>query len=100
MSERHQENEYFNRQDAEKIAKLREKEAEEARQRALEERRVMHHHRCGKCGAQMSTHPYRGVEIEICDECGAVLLDRGELEKLAGGDGSGIFSGFLSMFGG
>ncbi len=39
----------------------------------------------------MKTELFKGVEIERC-ECGAVLLDPGELELLAGKDESGFFS--------
>ncbi|MFT6161354.1 MAG: Zn-finger nucleic acid-binding protein [Myxococcota bacterium] len=48
----------------------------------------------------MHTKPFRGVEIEVCDDCGSVLLDQGELEKLSGQDESGMLSGILSLFGG
>jgi Zn-finger nucleic acid-binding protein len=35
---------------------------------------------------------FKGVEIEKCPDCGAVLLDPGELEQLAGKDESGFFA--------
>lgn len=100
MPERDLEEEHFAKLDREKLAKLKAKqEAEEAAQ-ALAARKELHHHKCGKCGADMDTHPFRGVEVEICPECGAVLLDNGELEKLAGDDQGGILSGLFSAFGG
>ena len=100
MSERKQEEEYFARQDREKLAKLKAEEAEAARLAEAEALRQLHHHRCGKCGNPMTTHPFRGVAIEGCGHCGAVLLDRGELESLAGQDQSGLLSGFVALFGG
>ena len=45
----------------------------------------------------METKLFKGVEIEICPNCGAVLLDPGELEQLAGKDESSFFAG---LFGG
>ena len=45
----------------------------------------------------METKLFKGVEIEICPNCGAVLLDPGELEQLAGKDESSFFA---SLFGG
>ena len=48
----------------------------------------------------MRPHPFRGVEIDVCDDCRSVLLDPGELQTLAGKDDSDIFSSFFSMFGG
>lgn len=94
------EDEYFKKIELEKQAKLRQKLEKENASAALEERQKLHWHRCGKCGAAMDTHTFRGVEIEICSECGAVLLDNGELETLAGKDQSGMFSGIASLFGG
>jgi Zn-finger nucleic acid-binding protein len=48
----------------------------------------------------MTTHPFRGIDIESCNDCGAVLLDAGELNALAGEDRSGVLASFFSMFGG
>lgn len=99
MSERNLEDEYFQRLNAEKKARMKKeldaKEAQEARAAAKD----LHYHMCGKCGAKMDTRVYRGVEIEQCPDCGAVLLDPGELQQLAGEDNSGVVSQFLSIFG-
>ena len=92
------EDEYFARREQEKraalAARLKDEKAAEERQA----RQVLHYHKCGKCGMDMETRVFRGVEIEICPECGAVLLDPGELEALAGGDKSGIFKAFGELF--
>ncbi len=98
MSERDLEEEYFAKQDREKLAKLKAKRAAEEAAQQLVARKEMHFNKCGKCGADMDTHPFRGVEIEICPECGAVLLDNGELETLAGKDEGGVLSKMLSIF--
>lgn len=99
MSERSLEDEYFQRIENEKKAKLKEKlEAEHAKE-DLEARKKAHWNKCGKCGDDMETKVFRGVEIEQCPHCGAVLLDPGELQQLAGEDNSAVFSSFFSMFG-
>lgn len=100
MSKRPLEDEHFAREDAEKIAAIKAEQDAQAAAAALADRRALHHNRCGKCGGHMDTHPHRGAEIEVCEECGAVLLDRGELETLAGKDQSGFLGGFLALFGG
>ncbi len=100
MSERNLEDEYFTRIEQEQKAKLKAKLDESERSRALTERMALHHHKCGKCGADMDTRAFRGIEIELCPECGAVLLDPGELEALAGTDRTDVFSSFFSIFGG
>ena len=38
----------------------------------------------------MKTELFRGVDVERCPSCGGVLLDPGELKKLAGKDESGL----------
>lgn len=99
MSERDLEEEYFAKEQREQLAKLKAKAEAEARAQALEERRALHHHRCGKCGGAMETRGFRGVEIEVCPDCGAVLLDPGELEQLSGGDQGGVMKGLLNFLG-
>ena len=98
VSEVRPEDDYFARLELEKKRKLREKLQEEADSSAIEARKELHHQKCGKCGDDMDTIPFRGVEIEICATCGAVLLDPGELEQLAGKDQGGVLSGFFETF--
>lgn len=100
MSENRQEEEYFARLDREKTEALRAKMDTEKAVTAAAELKALHMNHCGKCGNLMETHAYRGVEIEVCPQCGAVLLDRGELETLAGEDGTGTFRSLFSMFSG
>ena len=98
MSESRTEDEYFARLELEKKRKLREEANTSQAKEALTERKERHFNKCGKCGDEMSTVPFRGVEIEICPNCGAVLLDPGELEQLAGKDSGGAISGFFETF--
>lgn len=99
MSERNLEDEYFAKLDAEAKARLKARLDAEQEQFAREQRRHLHFHKCGKCGADMETRTFRGVEIEVCPECGAVLLDPGELEELAGEDKTDLLRSFFTMFG-
>lgn len=90
------EDEYFHKLAQEQLNKLREVAAIEDAEAAAEAAKELHFHKCGKCGADMKTEIFKGVEIERCT-CGAVLLDPGELEQLAGADQGGFFA---SLFGG
>ena len=63
-----------------------------------EARRQLHHLHCGKCGDSMMTTRFRGVAIEVCPSCGAVLLDPGELEQLAGEERDTILTTLADMF--
>ncbi len=92
------EEDYFARQDREKIEKLKAKAAQDQAAKAAEALKAAHYLRCGKCGSEMDTKSYKGVEIEVCPNCGAVLLDAGELEELAGADESGAFNTLADLF--
>ena len=85
------EQEYFHKLAQAQLAKLREVAAIEDAEAAAEAAKELHFHKCGKCGADMKTELFKGIEIERCS-CGAVLLDPGELEQLAGKDESGFFA--------
>lgn len=100
MSSQHgnPEDEYFARLEAEKKARIREQLEAEAAEAATEALRAQHHNRCGKCGNEMSPQIFKGVEIDICGSCGAVLLDPGELETLAGQDHSSVMETISDLF--
>ncbi len=86
------EEEYFLRQEMERLRALRE---EHARRVAEEERRrlkELHSMHCAKCGQRMETTTVGGVEIEVCPDCGGVYLDAGELEKLTEAGREGAFA--------
>ena len=84
--------EYFHKLQQDQLAKLKEIVAMENAEEAAEAAKTLHHHKCGKCGSDMKTEIFKGIEIERCGPCGAVLLDPGELEQLAGQDESGFFT--------
>ena len=88
--------EYFHNLQQEQLTKLKEIVAMENAEEAAAAAKELHFHKCGKCGTDMKTEVFKGVEIERCPSCGAVLLDPGELEELAGQDESGFFA---SLFG-
>lgn len=92
------EDDYFARLDREKLEKLKSAADTNNAEAAATALRELHYHKCGKCGHGMNTEVFRGIEIEICSNCGAVLLDSGELQSLAGDDKSGVLTGLLSLF--
>lgn len=100
MSDPKPEDDYFRKLDAEAKAKMRAQLDAEDAKRAADALAARHHHRCGKCGNEMATQAFRGIEIEECPVCHAVLLDPGELGVLAGKDQTGVLSAFFSTFGG
>jgi hypothetical protein len=98
MSKSNPEEEYFKRQELQKLAALRAKQEDQNLEDALRERKELHYNRCGRCGDEMQPKIFQGVEIDICPSCGSVLLDPGELEELAGEDKSGVIGGIASFF--
>ena len=93
------EEEYFARLEAEKKARLAAILADEEAKARAEELQALHYMHCGKCGQQMITTHFKGVEIEVCPACGAVLLDPGELQELAGEDRSKLLTSIAGVFG-
>lgn len=89
---------YFARLDQEKKAAIAEEIAAERAKADKIERQKLHHLRCGKCGGQLEEKAFRGVQIDICADCGSVLLDPGELEALAGKDESGALTSLARFF--
>lgn len=90
--------EYFARLDKEKKEALAAQVAAEKAQADKEERKRLHHMKCGKCGGDFAPQAFRGVTIDLCGDCGSVLLDPGELEQLAGKDESGALAGLVRFF--
>jgi hypothetical protein len=93
-----QEEDYFRKQDQEKLRAMREETESKKSAAEAEDRRQRHHFKCGKCGSDMSTQIFKGIEIEVCGECNAVLLDPGELEELVGKDESGRMRALAEFF--
>jgi uncharacterized protein len=70
------ENEYFQRQEREKIEKLRKAAQMEQEQNAC-------HNRCPKCGQQLEAMNFREVPLDKCPDCGGVWLGPKDLQILA-----------------
>ncbi len=72
------EEEYFARENAERIKALR---ARLDAERAASER-SSHHMRCPRCGGQMSERGFHNILVDVCADCGGTFFDKGELEML------------------
>jgi len=76
------EEEYFARENAEKLRKLALERSRELAQAQKEEMKQLHWMRCPKCGMELQTIQFRGVDIDRCFSCGVTVFDAGELEKI------------------
>lgn len=90
---------YFAKLDQENKQKLAAQVQAERTAEELAERKRLHAGHCGKCGGDLVTEIFRGVEIDVCSACHSVLLDPGELEQLAGPDQSGVIAALAGLFG-
>lgn len=68
------ENEYFRRKEQELLDKMREKVSAESA--------VDLHLECPKCDGNLYESDYEEVKIDVCNKCGGVWFDAGELAQV------------------
>lgn len=91
------ENEYFARQEYERLKKHHD---EEAKKMAAEEKRKMkelHHMHCPKCGNKMIEMNFQDVMIDECPECKGIYFDHGELDQILKGE-AGLLGKIAGIF--
>ena len=86
------EEEYFARQEAE----LLEQGRAETQKVVIEKERKSHYMKCPKCGADLNTVDYHGVQVDRCPDCDGVWFDAGEVESLVKKD-TGVIDVLRSM---
>ena len=72
------EEEYFARREAELLRQQR----EAARRSAAEAERASHRMKCPKCGYDLITGEWHGIQIDQCTHCHGLWFDAGEAENL------------------
>lgn len=82
------EDEYFARQEAEILKARREAAAQAAREAS----RKTHYMKCPKCGADLVTEDYHGIQVDRCPDCLGMWLDAGEGEDLLRREDAGVIS--------
>jgi hypothetical protein len=94
------EEEYFARENAERLRKLAAEQKKALAESEREKLRALHHMRCPKCGMELKEIAVRGVDVDRCFSCNGTWLDAGELEKLAKGSDEGtVMAAVLRVFG-
>lgn len=91
------EEEYFAREEAEKLKRLAREKHDKIAIAEKERLKNLHWMHCPKCGMELSEILFRGVSLDKCFNCHGVYLDDGELEKLAGHE-SGFMQSMISLF--
>jgi hypothetical protein len=82
------EEEYFAREEAVRRHALAVEKARQLEQQKLAEIKALHWMKCPKCGFDLEPVKFHQLTIDKCFHCNGSWLDAGELEALAGGDGS------------
>jgi uncharacterized protein len=72
------EDEYFVRRDAELLRQQR----EAAKKAQSEAERRSHYMKCPKCGYELITGEWHGIQVDQCTHCHGVWFDKGEVETL------------------
>ena len=72
------EEEYFARREAELLRQQR----ETAQRAAIERERRSHLMKCPKCGFDLITGEWHGIQIDQCTHCHGIWFDAGEAETL------------------
>ena len=95
------EEEYFARENAERLRKLAGEQKKALADTEREKLRQLHQMRCPKCGMELKEIGVRGVQVDRCFSCNGTWLDAGELEKLGVGQKEGsVLASILRVFGG
>lgn len=85
------EDEYFAKRDAELLRQQR----EAAQKAAADAERRSHHMKCPKCGYDLITGEWHGVEIDQCTNCHGIWFDAGEAESVLRHDDPGALGRVL-----
>ena len=93
------EDEYFARENAELIKKMRAKLDEER----LQAERKQHYMKCPRCGADLVEKQIGQVKVDECPDCDGIWLDQGEIDVLrhiqsSSGPVGRIMSDILGLF--
>ncbi len=88
------EEEYFHRKNKEAVEKMREKMRIAAAAKAAGSSSL----ECPRCDGGLKVNTFEGIEVDVCDKCGGLWLDAGELEQLTKKDSGGWFSGLWNSF--
>jgi Pyruvate/2-oxoacid:ferredoxin oxidoreductase delta subunit len=96
------EDEYFVREEALKKKKIAQEQARKLAEEQKNKLKALHWMHCPKCGMELQTITFHGVELDRCFGCNGLWLDDGELEKVVEHDvsqkGSSVMRAVLNIF--
>jgi hypothetical protein len=93
------EEEYFAREDAERIRKLHAEEQSRLKQSEKDALRKLHGGRCSNCGALMVPEQVGDLRILHCPACGGAFLDKAAWDYIhAHAEPHGVMGAILNWF--
>jgi hypothetical protein len=92
------ENEYFAREDAERLRKLAHDLRRHIAEAERERLKALHWMHCPRCGTEMHELVFRGMTADVCLSCHGIFLDESELARLEKPEQHGVMSGILNWF--
>ena len=92
------EEEYFARQEADRMRKMATERNAELLAEEREQERALHFMKCPKCGMQLQEIASGEVRIDKCFSCEGFWLDKGELDLIRQNE-SGFVGKLLRVFG-
>lgn len=78
----HTEDEYFAREDAERLRALHFEEQRRLAQSEKDALRALHKGRCAGCGAQLVPERVSGIPLQHCPSCGGAFLEKSAWDKV------------------
>lgn len=91
------EDEYFAKLDVDKARRLSRQVSDRYRKEEKDKMRHIHEMHCSKCGMDLQSITFQGFIIDKCFDCGAVVLEADQFEKLAGSE-EGFLTALVSLF--
>ncbi|MCP4599509.1 MAG: zf-TFIIB domain-containing protein [Proteobacteria bacterium] len=92
------EEEYFAREEYERLKALAAKQAKEEKEKERKERKDLHYMHCPKCGGDLVEIVFKDVHIDKCTLCEGIWLDAGELEEVINKQDTTLMKKVLQVF--
>ncbi|HEX7488664.1 MAG TPA: zf-TFIIB domain-containing protein [Anaeromyxobacteraceae bacterium] len=92
------EDEYFARENAEKMRRLTLESKKAMAADELKRLRDLHSMHCPKCGMEMKEVRRGTLDVTACFACGGVFLDKGQIDVIAHPAQKGLMGAILNLF--
>ena len=92
------EEEYFAREEYERLKALAAKHVKDEEAREKAERQKLHFMHCPKCGGDLVEITFHKIKIDKCTSCEGIWLDPGELEHVLAQEDATLMRRILKVF--